>query len=356
MKKHNFSAGPAILPQSVLKQASESILNFAGTGLSVLEVSHRGKEFVHVMDTAQALVKELLQLNDDWAVLFLTGGASSQFFMSAMNLLGSDQKAGYINTGTWSTKAIKEAKMFGEIDELASSKETTFDRIPKGYSVPGDLKYIHYTSNNTIYGTQYHQLPEGDTRLVVDMSSDIFSRPMDTERYDMIYAGAQKNLGPAGTTLAIVRKSVLGQVNREIPTMLDYQTHVSKGSMFNTPPVFPIYVSMLTLQWIKEHGGLSAMEKRNKAKADLFYQELDRNSLFTGHSVAEDRSLMNATFRSTNPDFQDAFVDFAASRGVVGIKGHRSIGGFRASMYNSMEIESVQVLVQAMQDFEAKHG
>lgn len=356
MQKHNFSAGPAILPQSVLKQASDAILDFAGTGLSVLEVSHRGKPFVEVMNTAQALVKDLLGLNDDWAVLFLTGGASSQFYMTAMNILGGNEKAGYVNTGAWSDKAIKEAKLFGEIIELASSKKTTYDHIPKGYDIPKDLKYIHYTSNNTIYGTQFHDLPGTDERLVSDMSSDIFSRPIDLDRFDIIYAGAQKNMGPAGTTLVVLRKDILGKIERVIPTILNYQTHVDKDSMFNTPPVFPIYVSMLTLQWVKDHGGLEAMEKRNQAKATLLYNELDRNSLFNGHSAVEDRSLMNVTFTGVKPELDDDFINFAGQRGIEGIKGHRSVGGFRASIYNSMEIESVQALVQALKDFEQIHG
>jgi phosphoserine aminotransferase len=351
MKVYNFSAGPAILPQSVLKQASEAVLNYNGTNLSVLEVSHRGKDFVATMDKAVALVKELFNLSDEYEVVFLTGGASSQFFMIPMNILEEGQKVGYLDTGTWSTKAIKEAKGFGETLVLASSKGENYNHIPKNYDVPTDLRYLHLTSNNTIFGTQIQDFPDTKIRLVCDMSSDIFSRRVAVEKFDVIYAGAQKNMGPAGTTLVIIKKDILGKVKRHIPTMLNYQTHIDKGSMFNTPPVFPIFVSMLTLQWVKDNGGLEGMEVRNKEKADALYAEIDRNPLFTGHAAIEDRSLMNVTFNITDPTKEDDFVKFCAARNISGIKGHRSVGGFRASIYNAMDMEGISVLIKAMQEF-----
>ncbi len=353
MKVHNFSAGPAILPQSVLEEAAQAVINFQHLNLSILEVSHRSKEIVAVVDEAQAIVKSLLGVGDDYEVLFLTGGASSQFFMVPMNLLNEDETACYIDTGAWSTKAIKEAKNFGKVEVIASSAEEDFTFIPKDYQIPASAKYLHITTNNTVRGTQYHVIPEvpEGCLLVADMSSDIFSRPIDGNKFDLIYAGAQKNLGPAGTTLVIVRKSILGKVNRVIPTMLDYQTHIKKASMFNTPPVYPIYVSMLTLRWVQAMGGLKAMEKRNSAKAELLYAEIDKNPYFKGTTAVEDRSLMNATFVANSPEHEAAFLDYCAANQVSGLKGHRSVGGFRASMYNAMELDSVQHLVDLMQNF-----
>lgn len=356
MKKYNFYAGPAILAQQVLKQASEAVTEFAGMGLSILEISHRSKQFTEVMEEAESRVRSLLNLTDDYAVLFLTGGASSQFYMTAMNLLAQNEKAGYLNTGTWSVKAIKEAKHFGEIVEVASSEDKNFSYIPKGYAIDEDLKYLHLTSNNTIYGTQIHSLPDTDVRLVCDMSSDIFSRPIDIERYDLIYAGAQKNLGPAGTTLVIVKKDILGKVNREIPTMLDYRTHIKKNSSFNTPPAYPIYVSMLSLRWLENNGGIDAIYQKNKAKADLLYSEIDRNPLFYGAVATEDRSMMNVGFLPKDDTHTKLFIDKAFESGCVGIAGHRSVGGFRASIYNAMTIEGVQALVDVMQAWEKSHG
>ena len=355
IKKHNFSAGPAILPDPVIKQAAEAVSNFNGMGLSILEISHRSPEFVAVLDEAKQLVSDLLNLPENYEVLFLTGGASSQFFMTAMNLLDDDAKACYVDTGTWSTKAIKEAKHFGNIEVIASSKDSNFNFIPKDYSVPSDATYLHLTSNNTIFGTEYNWWPETDVPFVCDMSSDIFSRPIDVKRFDLIYAGAQKNLGPAGTTLVIVKKDVLGKVNRTIPTMLNYQTHIDKNSSFNTPPVYPIYVCLLTLRWLKGNGGLTAMENRNKEKAALLYREIDNNPHFEGTAAKEDRSLMNVTFVMKNPEMEAEFMAMCTEKGCVGIKGHRSVGGFRASIYNAMPIESVQVLVDVMKAFAEKH-
>ena len=356
MKKYNFFAGPAILPQEVLMKAAEAVTDFEGMGLSLLEISHRSKQFEAALSNAISLVKDLLDVPDNYEVLFLTGGASSQFFMSAMNFLDNNQKAAYINTGAWSTKAIKEAKHYGDIDELASSKDTNFNYIPKGYAIDSELRYLHYTSNNTIFGTQFQTMPETNVPLICDMSSDIFSRKVDVSKYMMIYAGAQKNMGPAGTTLVIVNKDELGKVSREIPTMLDYNTHISKGSSFNTPPVFPIYVSMLTLEWVKKNGGVEAMEKRNAEKANALYSEIDRNSLFSGTAAKEDRSLMNVCFLLNDDALQDAFLADAEAAGCMGIKGHRSVGGFRASIYNAMDLAGVEVLVEVMKGFEAKHG
>jgi phosphoserine aminotransferase len=356
MKKHNFSAGPAILPAAVIQEAAKAVLNFNGIGLSLLEISHRSADFIKVMDEAEALVSELLELPSNYKVLFLSGGASSQFFMTAMNLLPQDGYAAYADTGTWSAKAIKEARLFGNISVIASSKDQGYTYIPKGYDIPSDISYLHLTSNNTIYGTQYHEFPATNTPIVADMSSDIFSKPLDASQFGMIYAGAQKNLGPAGVTLVIVNEDLLGKTDRSIPSMLDYKNHIAQQSSFNTPPVFPIYVSMLTMRWIKELGGLKAMETRNKEKAALIYNEIDRNPLFKGVAKTEDRSLMNATFVMENPDHEKDFLTLAKEAGCEGIKGHRSVGGFRASIYNAMEIESVKALVDAMQHFEKVHG
>ena len=359
MKVHNFSAGPAILPASVMAEAAEAVRDFNGSGLSIMEISHRSKSFVAVLDEAVALVRELLSVGDDYAVLFLTGGASSQFYMSAMNLLNDNETAGYINTGAWSTKAIKEAKLFGNVVELATSKETNFTHIPKGYDIPADLKYVHLTSNNTIFGTQFQEFPATDAPLVADMSSDIFSRPLPLERFGLIYAGAQKNMGPAGVTLVIVRKDLLGKVERTIPTMLNYETHIAKNSSFNTPPVFPIFVSMLTMRWVKEQGGVAAMVPHNAAKAKIIYDAIDNSPIFQGVvGDPADRSLMNATFvlKEAYAHLQDDFLAAAEAANCSGVKGHRSVGGFRASIYNSMPQSSAQALADVMADFAAKHA
>lgn len=355
MKKHNFYAGPSILSEYTIKNTAAAVENFAGTGLSVLEVSHRSKEFVAVMDEAQALVKELLDIPAGYEVLFLGGGASMQFCMVPFNLL--KKKASYLDTGTWASNAIKEAKLFGEVNVVASSKEANYTYIPKGYTIPDDSDYFYFTSNNTIYGTEMRYDPDVNVRLVSDMSSDIFSRPVDVSKYDVIFAGAQKNLAPAGVTIVIVRTDALGNAERPIPTMLDYRTHVKKGSMFNTPPVLPIYSALQTLKYYKELGGIPALEKRNIEKATLLYDEIDRNKLFRGTAAPEDRSIMNVCF-VMNDEYKDLeadFAAFAASKNIVGIKGHRSVGGFRASLYNAMPIESVQVLVNAMREFEKQH-
>ncbi len=356
MKKHNFYAGPSILSQYTIKNTADAIIDFAGTGLSVLEVSHRSKEFQAVMDETIALVKELLEIPEGYSVLFLGGGASMQFCQVPFNLLKT--KAAYLETGTWATNAIKEARLFGEVDVVASSKEAGFTFIPKGYTVPADADYFHFTSNNTIYGTEMRYDPEVGVRLVSDMSSDIFSRPVDVAKYDLIYAGAQKNLAPAGVTIVIVRDDALGHVDRPIPTMLDYRTHIKKGSMFNTPPVLPIFSALQTLRYYKQLGGVSVLEKKNLDKAALLYDAIDSSRMFTG-TVTDpaDRSIMNVCFVMT-PEYKELekdFIDFAGTKGIVGIKGHRSVGGFRASLYNAMPIESVQVLVDAMKEFEANH-
>lgn len=356
MKKHNFYAGPSILSQYTIKNTADAILDFAGTGLSVLEVSHRSKEFQAVMDEAMALVKELLDVPQGYSVLFLGGGASMQFCMVPFNLLRT--KAAYLETGTWATNAIKEARLFGEVDVVASSKDANFTFIPKGYTVPADADYFHFTTNNTIYGTEMRFDPDVNTRLVADMSSDIFSRPVDVSKYDLIYAGAQKNLAPAGVTIVIVRDEALGHVDRPIPTMLDYRTHVKKGSMFNTPPVLPIYSALQTLRYYKELGGVKELEKMDLAKAARLYDAIDSSRMFEG-TVTDpaDRSIMNVCFVMT-PEYKELekdFIDFTATKGIVGIKGHRSVGGFRASLYNALPMESVEVLVEAMKEFEAKH-
>lgn len=356
MKKHNFYAGPSILSQYTIKNTADAIIDFAGTGLSILEVSHRSKEFQAVIDEAQQLVKELLDIPEGYSVLFLGGGASMQFCMVPYNLLRS--KAAYLETGTWATNAIKEARLFGEVDVVASSKDANFTYIPKGYTIPSDADYFHFTSNNTIYGTEMRYDPESPVRLVADMSSDIFSRPVDVSKYDIIYAGAQKNLAPAGVTIVIVRDECLGHVERAIPTMLDYRTHVKKGSMFNTPPVLPIYSALQTLRYYKELGGVAAIEKKDLEKAALLYDAIDSSRMFEG-TVTDpaDRSIMNVCFVMA-PEYKELekdFIDFASTKGIVGIKGHRSVGGFRASLYNALPLESVQVLVDAMKEFQAKH-
>lgn len=353
MKKHNFSAGPCILPASVLEKASNAVINFDNLDLSLLEISHRSGNFVSVMEHAKELALEHLGLqNKGYAALFLQGGASMEFLMVAYNFL--EKKAGYTNTGTWSDKAIKEARLFGDVVEIASSKAANFNYIPKNYKIPTGLDFLHCTSNNTIFGTQMNEFPQTDCPLICDMSSDIFSRQLDFEKFDLIYAGAQKNMGPAGTTLVVVRESVLGNVSRQIPSMLDYKVHISKDSMFNTPAVFPVYVSMLTLSWLKDQGGITAIEKLNNQKAEILYKEIDRNPLFKGFVAnKEDRSKMNATFSLVDESLTNTFDGLWKQAGINGLNGHRSVGGYRASMYNALSIESVQVLVDVMQNLES---
>ncbi|RBW55711.1 3-phosphoserine/phosphohydroxythreonine transaminase [Tenacibaculum sp. E3R01] len=353
MKKHNFSAGPCILPEEVLQKASEAVINFNNDNLSLIEISHRSKPFVDVIENARSLALELLGLqNKGYKALFLHGGASSQFLMTAYNLL--NKKAAYLNTGTWSSKAIKEAKLFGELDEVASSIDKNFNYIPKNYKIPSDADYFHCTSNNTIYGTQMKSFPETTVPMICDMSSDIFSRQLDFSQFDLIYAGAQKNMGPAGTTLVIVKEDILGKVERVIPSMLNYQTHIEKDSMFNTPAVFPIYVSMLTLEWLKDLGGIDFIESVNKQKSALLYNEIDRNPLFKGLVEEDDRSHMNATFTLTNKDLKEKFDFMWQEANINGLHGHRSVGGYRASMYNALPLYSVQALVDVMQELERK--
>ncbi|MEZ7496766.1 3-phosphoserine/phosphohydroxythreonine transaminase [Leeuwenhoekiella aequorea] len=353
MKKHNFSAGPSILPQEVLKQASDAVLNFNNSGLSLLEISHRSKDFVDVMEEARELALQLLGLEGKgYKALFLQGGASMQFVMAAYNLL--ENKAGYLNTGTWSDKAIKEAKLFGDVVEVASSKDKNFNYIPKDYAIPSGLDYLHITTNNTIFGTQLKNIPALDIPLVADMSSDIFSRELDFTKFDLIYAGAQKNMGPAGTTLVVVREDILGRVTRKVPAMLDYTQHISKGSMYNTPPVFAVYTSLLTLRWLKENGGIKGAEENNDKKATLIYSEIDLNPLFTGFAALEDRSSMNATFNLTEDNLKETFDTMLKEAGISGVNGHRSVGGYRASMYNALSLKSVGTLVDVMSELERK--
>lgn len=351
MKKHNFSAGPCILPEEVLKKASEAVINFNDDNLSLIEISHRSQPFVDVIEKARSLALELLGLeNKGYEALFLQGGASMQFLMVAYNLL--NKKAAYLNTGTWSDKAIKEAKLFGELVEVASSKDENFSYIPKAYEIPTDVDYFHCTSNNTIYGTQMKSFPETSAPMVCDMSSDIFSRQLDFSKFDLIYAGAQKNMGPAGTTLVVVKKDILGKVERQIPSMLNYQVIIDKESMFNTPPVFAVYTSMLTLEWLKDLGGIEFIEKVNKKKSALLYSEIDRNPLFKGVAAIEDRSHMNATFNLVDQNLQTKFDKMWQEANINGLSGHRSVGGYRASMYNALPLYSVQALVDIMQELE----
>ena len=355
MKKYNFGAGPSILPQEVMKATADACVEFGDTGLSLMEISHRTPDFQAVMDEAQALFKELLNIPEGYSVLFVGGGASTQFCMVPFNLL--EHKAAYLNTGVWAKKALKEAKLFGETIEVASSADANYTFIPKDYLIPADADYFHITTNNTIYGTELRKDLDSPVPLVADMSSDIFSRPIDVSKYGLIYGGAQKNLSMAGVTFVIVKNDLLGKVSRAIPTMLDYRTHVDKGSMFNTPPVVPIYCAMQNLRWIKAQGGVEEMERRAIARAELLYGEIDRNSLFKGTAVKEDRSLMNICFVMNDEykDLEAEFLAFAKSKGMQGIKGHRSVGGFRASCYNAMSIEGVQALVACMQEFESAH-
>ncbi len=348
---YNFNAGPSILPKEVFEQAATAVLNFNNTGLSILELGHRTTEFSAVMEEARALVKELMQLDASHEVLFLHGGASTQFMQVPMNLLDSKETAAYADTGVWSSKSIKEAKLFGKVDIVCTSKEKNYSFIPKDFAVPNDAKYFHITTNNTIYGTQWQSIPKTSNSLVADMSSDILSRVLDFNAFDLIYAGAQKNMGPAGANLIVVNKNILGKVKRAIPTIMDYRNHINEASMLNTPPVFAVYVCMLTLRWLKAKGGVAAIEKLNTAKAALLYKEIDDNELFRGTVVKEDRSKMNVCFVMNDPLHEPAFLNYTKSLGIVGIKGHRLSGGFRASLYNALPISSVEVLVKAMQDF-----
>lgn len=356
MKKHNFYAGPSILPQYTIENSAKAIMDFEGTGLSILEVSHRSKEFVAVMDEAQSLFKELLNIPEGYSVVFVGGGASTQFAMVPFNLFKN--KAAYLNTGAWSKKAIQEAKMFGEIDVVGSSQDKNFNYIPKGYTIPKDADYFHITTNNTIYGTEIREDIDSPVPLVADMSSDIFSRPIDVSKYAIIYGGAQKNLAPSGVTFAIVKNDILGKVDRMIPTMLKYQTHIDKESMFNTPPCLPVFSALQTLRWLKNNGGIAAMEKINIEKAKLLYDEIDGNKMFVGTVNKEDRSLMNICFVMTEEfkELEADFMQFATSKGMVGIKGHRSVGGFRASTYNALPKASVEALVACMKEFATLKG
>ena len=350
MKKHNFSAGPSILAPEVFQKASEALLDFEGTGLSVIEISHRSPEFVRVIERARALALEIAGLDDSYTTLFLQGGASMQFLMVPYNLL--ETKVAYIDTGTWANKAQKEAALFGNAEVIASSKADGYKYIPKNVTVPTDADYLHITTNNTIYGTEYHSLPQTIVPLVADMSSDIFSRPLDYKQFSLIYAGSQKNLGASGSTLVIVKKDILGKVSRKLPSMMDYQLHIKNDSMFNTPSTFAVYVNLLVLEWIQAQGGLQALGKRNRAKADLLYGEIDRNPLVVGYANKEDRSLMNVVFNLTDESTKERFDALCKEANISGIKGHRSVGGYRASIYNALPLESVQVLVDVLKEFE----
>lgn len=356
MRKHNFNAGPSILPREVIEKAAAAVLDFDGIGMSILEISHRSKEFDAVMNEAVALFRELLNIPDNYHVIFVGGGASTQFFHIPYNLL--EHKAGYINTGVWAKKAMKEAKNFGQVEMIASSEDRNFTYIPKNIEIPSDLDYLHITTNNTIYGTEYHTDIDSPVNLVADMSSDILSRRVDVSKYALIYGGAQKNLGPAGVTFVIVRDDILGKVSRPLPSMVDYRNHIANNSMFNTPPVFPIYVVRETLKWLKSIGGVDEIHRRNVEKAEMLYAEIDRNKLFRGTAEKEDRSIMNICF-VMNPEYEalaPEFLEFTKAKGFVGVKGHRLVGGFRASCYNALPRESVEALVAAMQEFESLHA
>lgn len=353
---HNFNAGPSILPKEVLQEAAAAVIDYNNSGLSILEIGHRTPTFQAVMDESVALVKELMQLDTNHEVLFLQGGASMQFMQVPMNLLDDKETAAYADTGVWGTKAIKEAKLFGGVEMVCTGKESNYTIIPKDFAVPNDAKYFHITTNNTIYGTQWQKIPKTSNPLVADMSSDIFSKQLDFNSFDLIYAGAQKNMGPAGVTLVVVNKNILGKVKRNIPTMLDYRNHIKEGSMLNTPPVFAVFTSMLTMRWLKSIGGVSAIEKLNDAKAKLLYAEIDANPLFKGTVAKEDRSKMNVCFVMNNSELETEFLQFTKNAGITGIKGHRLVGGFRASLYNALPIESVAVLVEAMQEFTKTKG
>ena len=355
MKKYNFNAGPSMLPREVIENTAKQILDFNGSGLSLMEISHRAKDFQPVVDEAVALIKELLDIPEGYSVIFLGGGASLQFMQIPANFL--IKKAAYLNTGTWAKKALKEAKLFGETVEVASSADANYSFIPKDYQIPADADYFHFTTNNTIYGTEIRKDPDSPVPLIADMSSDIMSRPVDVSKYTAIYAGAQKNMAMAGVAVIIVKDSELGKAPRPLPTMIDYRTHVEKGSMFNTPPVVPIYSLLETMRWVKAQGGVVEMDRRARERAEIVYGEIDRNKLFKGTAAVEDRSLMNLCFvmNEEYAELEKPFLDFATGRGMVGIKGHRSVGGFRASCYNAQTLEGVNALVQAMKDFEAEH-
>ena len=355
MKKHNFYAGPSILSEYTIKNTADAVLNFADMGLSLLEISHRSKQFTAVIEEASALVKELLEVPEGYTVLWLGGGASMQFCMVPYNLL--NKKAAYLETGTWASNAVKEARLFGEVDVVASSKDANFSYMPSDFVIPADADYFHYTSNNNIYGTEIRKDPDSPVPMVADMSSDIFSRPVDVSKYDLIYAGAQKNLAPAGVTLVIVKNDALGHVDRAIPTMLDYRTHVKKDSMFNTPPVLPIFAALQTLRYYKQLGGVKNLMLADEEKAARLYEAIDASRMFEGTARTDSRSIMNVCFVMA-PEYKDLekdFIDFATERGIVGIKGHRSVGGFRASLYNALPLESVEALIAAMNEFERKH-
>jgi phosphoserine aminotransferase len=353
-KVHNFSAGPGILPLEVLQQASEACINFDNLDLSLLEISHRSKNYEKVMEEARAIIKELFKVGDEYEVIYLGGGASLQFAMVPYNLLKENGYAAYVNTGVWASKAIKEAGIIGKTKVIASSEDKKFTYIPKNYEVPADADYLHLTSNNTIYGTQMKEFPKSPIPVVCDMSSDIFSRKIDAKQFDLIYAGAQKNMGPAGSTMVMVKKDILGKTGRKMLSMLDYQVHIKSGSMYNTPPVFPIYVTLLTLQWLKKNGGIEWISDLNQQKSDLIYNEIDRNSMFYGTTTVEDRSQMNVCFLLKKPELEADFDKFWKDAGISGLRGHRDVGGYRASLYNALPLESVQVLVDAMKEFERK--
>jgi len=356
MKKHNFNSGPSVLPQTVLAQAAQAVIDFEGLGLSILEIGHRSKWFVPVIEEARALVKELMQLNDDYEVLFLHGGATTQFMQIPMNLLDANATAAYCDNGIWGTKAIKEAKLFGHVNVVASSADRQHTYINTDFEVPNDAAYLHITTNNTVEGTQWHRFPETTVPLVADMSSDIFSRTLDYNKFAFIYAGAQKNMGAAGVSLVVIRKDVLGKVSRAIPAIMDYRNHVEANSLLNTPPVFAVYVALLTLRWIQAEGGLAVMEQRSKAKAALLYNTIDSLPIFTSKISAADRSLMNAVFFMSNPALEASFLELCAAEGMIGVKGYRTVGGIRVSMYNALEMSSVEAMTQLMQHFAEKHG
>jgi len=349
---HNFNAGPSVLPQSVFKQAANAVLNFNNSGLSILEFGHRTPDFIDVMEEARKLVKELMNLDDNHEVLFLHGGASTQFMQVPMNLLDEKETAAYTDTGVWGAKAIKEASLFGKVDVVCSSKDQNYSYIPKDFAVPNDAKYLHITTNNTIYGTQWQHIPFTSNSMVADMSSDILSRQLPFNKFDLIYAGAQKNLGAAGVNIVVVNKNILGKVKRRIPTMMDYRNHIAEQSILNTPPVFAVYVRLLTLRWLKAEGGVQEMERRNNLKAEMLYSAIDQSKIFKGTAAKDDRSKMNVCFVMDNEEQEKQFLTYTQSLGIVGIKGHRSVGGFRASLYNALESSSVEVLVNAMKHFE----
>jgi phosphoserine aminotransferase len=353
---HNFNAGPSILPKEVFQQAADAVLNFNGSGLSILELGHRTPSFEAVMREARELVRELMQLDDQHEVLFLHGGASTQFMQVPMNLLDDKETAAYADTGVWGTKAIKEAKLFGKVEVVCSGKESNYTAIPKDFAVPNDANYFHITTNNTIYGSQWQKIPYTSIPLIADMSSDIFSRVIDFNAFDLIYAGAQKNMGPAGVNLVVVKKSILGKIKRTIPTIMDYRNHINDGSMLNTPPVFSVFVCMLTLRWLKAQGGVAAIEKLNEAKSALLYSEIDENPFFLGTVDKAVRSKMNICFVMNDPTLEKSFLNLTKEKNIVGIEGHRLVGGFRASLYNALPISSVRVLVDAMKEFASTHA